>query len=111
MTVVHLYFAAAAIVGLAWFGGGIRMLAVRHISIGPYARQGLAAFVLGAFTVVAGGLIFNYGLINFLSPPPGIAKGLLLMLLFVGLVQGTGLALAEVIHLIASHFRRKKRRQ
>jgi hypothetical protein len=108
MTLFHLYFALAAIAGLAWFGAGVRTLAVRRVRIGGYARQGVAAFVLGAFTVVAGGLCFNYGLINFLSPPPDIHKGLAMILLFVGLTQSIGLALAEIVHLIARRFKRKR---
>lgn len=111
MTLAHLYFAIAAIAGLAWFGGGVRTLAVRRVRVGPYARQGVAAFVLGAFTAVAGGLFFNYGLINLLSPPPDLHKGLVMILLFVGLIQGSALALAEVVHLIARRFRRKKSSQ
>ena len=86
----------------------MRTLAVRRVRLGGYARQGMAAFVLGAFTVLAGGLVFNYGLINLLSPPPELHKSLLLMILFVGLIQGAGLALAEAVHLIARRFRREK---
>ena len=105
---MHLYFALAALAGLAWFGTGVRTLAVRHVHVGGYVRQGVAAFMLGAFTMLAGGLVFNYGLINLLSPPPELHKSLLLMILFVGLIQGTGLALAEAVYLIARRFRRER---
>ncbi len=98
MTLMHLYFAIATILGLAGFALSVRIIALRHLRIGGYVRCGGAALILGVACLLCSGLIFNYGLINLLSPPPDIRKGLLLMALVIGLLGGSGLALAEVVH-------------
>ncbi len=98
MTLTHLYFATATLLGLAGFAASVHAIAARRIRVGGYVRCGGAALILGLVCLVCSGLIFNYGLINLLSPPPDIRKGLLLMALVIGLLGGSGLALAEVVH-------------
>lgn len=105
MTLTHVYFAGATLLGLLWFIGGLRIIYRRRVTVLRYQREGLPAQSLGVFTVMAGGFVLNYGLFNFLAGTTSILKGLALIGLFVLLIQAAGYALGEVVHAATIHYR------
>ena len=100
ITAIHVYFALAAVLGLIWFGHGIKIVALQTARLGGRTWTGLSALIMGGATALAGGLFLNYGIVNLLSAPESITSGLVQIGLLVALIQVAGLALTDLIEVI-----------